>query len=110
MLQVDVPPTRADVIHAIDVAEDVAIAYGYNNIVKTIPKTNTIAAQFPINKLSDALRNEIASSGFCEVLTFSLCSRWEGNWLTPVPRISFHPLPLPQKDAFVCSESSHLRG
>ena len=75
MLDVSVPPTRADVIHAIDVAEDVAIAYGYNNIVKTIPKTNTIAAQFPINKLSDALRNEVASSGFCEVLTFSLCSR-----------------------------------
>jgi len=75
MLEVVIPPTRADVIHAIDVAEDVAIAFGYNNIVKTIPKTNTIAAQFPINKLSDALRNEIASSGFCEVLTFSLCSR-----------------------------------
>jgi len=74
-LDVTVPPTRADVIHAIDVAEDVAIAYGYNNIVKTIPKTNTIAAQFPVNKLSDALRNEVASSGFCEVLTFSLCSR-----------------------------------
>ena len=26
MLDVSVPPTRADVIHAIDVAEDVAIA------------------------------------------------------------------------------------
>jgi len=75
ILEVSIPPTRADVIHAIDVAEDVAIAFGYNNIVKTIPKTNTIAAQFPINKLSDALRNEVASSGFCEVLTFSLCSR-----------------------------------
>jgi len=75
LLDVSIPPTRADVIHAIDVAEDVAIAFGYNNIVKTIPKTNTIAAQFPINKLSDALRNEVASSGFCEVLTFSLCSR-----------------------------------
>lgn len=75
LLDVSIPPTRADVIHAIDVAEDVAIAYGYNNIVKTIPKTNTIASQFPINKLSDALRNEVASSGFSEVLTFSLCSR-----------------------------------
>lgn len=74
-LHVEVPPTRADVIHAIDVAEDVAIAYGYNNIVKTIPQTNTIAAQLPINKLSDALRNEVAASGFTEVLTFSLCSR-----------------------------------
>ena len=27
-----VPPTRADVIHACDVYEDIAIAFGYNNI------------------------------------------------------------------------------
>lgn len=44
-LEVCVPPTRHDVIHACDIFEDVAIAYGYNNIEKTLPKTNTIAQQ-----------------------------------------------------------------
>ena len=54
--------------------EDVAIAHGYNNIVERIPATNTIANQFPINKLTDLLRGEIAAAGFTEVLTFALVS------------------------------------
>ncbi|KAK0061476.1 phenylalanine--tRNA ligase beta subunit [Biomphalaria pfeifferi] len=55
--------------------EDVAIGYGFNNIVKTIPNTNCIAEQFPINKLSDLLRRDVAACGFTEVLTFALCSK-----------------------------------
>ena len=33
------------VIHACDIMEDVAIAYGYNNVEYTIPKTLTIGKQ-----------------------------------------------------------------
>lgn len=33
-IKVTVPPTRHDVIHACDIYEDVAIAYGYNNITR----------------------------------------------------------------------------
>ena len=36
-----------------DIAEDVAIAYGYNNIPRTIPATNTVGKQQPMNKISD---------------------------------------------------------
>nr|XP_022336972.1 phenylalanine--tRNA ligase beta subunit-like [Crassostrea virginica] len=74
-IMVEVPPTRHDVIHACDIVEDVAIAFGYNNITKTIPQTNCIGNQYSINKLSDLLRQEIAAAGFTEVLTFALCSR-----------------------------------
>lgn len=42
---VTIPPTRPDVIHKADVVEDVAIAHGYDNITKTLPKTNTTADQ-----------------------------------------------------------------
>ena len=52
-----------------------AIAYGYNNIVKTMPKSMTIATQQPMNKLTDLLRTSLSQSGFTEALTFSLCSR-----------------------------------
>nr|SVE75035.1 EOG090X03QT [Daphnia dolichocephala] len=74
-LMVAVPPTRHDIIHACDVYEDVAIAFGYNNIAKTLPTTNTIASQFPLNKLSDQLREQLAQASFTEALTFSLCSK-----------------------------------
>lgn len=74
-VKVTIPPTRHDVIHACDIYEDVAIAYGYNNIKRTIPKTSTIAQQFPINKLSDLLRYSIAEAGFTEAFTFALVSK-----------------------------------
>eukprot|EP00842_Homolaphlyctis_polyrhiza_P001494 jgi/Hompol1/2345/HPOL_002937-RA len=74
---VDVPPTRSDVLHACDVMEDAAIAYNFNKIPETHPKSNTIAVPFPINKLTDSLRKEVAFAGFTEVLTFTLCSHNE---------------------------------
>jgi len=74
-IEVTIPPTRHDILHPCDIYEDVAIAYGYNNIVKTIPSTLTIAQQLPVNKLTDQLREAVAQAGFTEALTFSLCSR-----------------------------------
>ncbi|XP_058812430.1 phenylalanine--tRNA ligase beta subunit [Topomyia yanbarensis] len=74
-LDVLIPPTRHDMLHACDIYEDVAIAYGYNRIPKTLPGTMQIARQYPINKLTEQLREQIAQAGFTEGLTFTLCSR-----------------------------------
>ncbi|PON36989.1 Phenylalanyl-tRNA synthetase, class IIc, beta subunit, archae/euk cytosolic [Parasponia andersonii] len=75
-IKVSVPPTRSDVLHPCDVMEDVAIAYGYNNI----PKRKLASLQpLPLNELSDLIRREIAMNGFTEVLTFILCS-WRENF------------------------------
>ncbi|PIN09287.1 Phenylalanyl-tRNA synthetase beta subunit [Handroanthus impetiginosus] len=68
---VSVPPTRSDVLHACDVAEDVAIAYGYNEIPKI--KVPSLKPQ-SLNQFSDLIRTEIAMVGFTEVLTWILCS------------------------------------
>uniref|UniRef100_T2M4A1 Phenylalanine--tRNA ligase beta subunit n=1 Tax=Hydra vulgaris TaxID=6087 RepID=T2M4A1_HYDVU len=70
-----IPPSRADIIHACDIYEDIAISYGYNNIRKRIPNTSTIGYQLPINKLCDLVKMEIALAGFTEGLTFCLCSK-----------------------------------
>ena len=74
MLRVEVGPARSDVLHQCDIAEDVAIAHGYNNIARTIPPVNTVGAQHPLNHFSDLVRNEMAMLGFSEVLTRILCS------------------------------------
>ncbi|XP_074047372.1 phenylalanine--tRNA ligase beta subunit isoform X2 [Macrotis lagotis] len=74
-IEIEIPPTRADIIHACDIVEDAAIAYGYNNIQMTIPKTYTIANQLPLNKLTELLRHDLAAAGFTEALTFALCSQ-----------------------------------
>eukprot|EP00578_Thalassiosira_sp_NH16_P018303 CAMPEP_0181093194 /NCGR_PEP_ID=MMETSP1071-20121207/9317_1 /TAXON_ID=35127 /ORGANISM="Thalassiosira sp., Strain NH16" /LENGTH=649 /DNA_ID=CAMNT_0023175415 /DNA_START=55 /DNA_END=2004 /DNA_ORIENTATION=+ len=74
LLEVTVPPTRSDILHAVDIAEDIGIAYGYNNIVKTVPKTCTVGREQPLNQLGDLLREEIGRAGYVEVLTHGLCS------------------------------------
>ena len=74
VLRVTVPPTRSDILHAVDIAEDIGIAYGYNNIVKRIPSTSTVGGEFQLNQFGDLLREEIGRAGYIEVLTHGLCS------------------------------------
>ncbi|XP_042382944.1 phenylalanine--tRNA ligase beta subunit, cytoplasmic-like isoform X2 [Zingiber officinale] len=74
---VSVPPTRSDILHARDVMEDVAIAYGYNNIPKSKPKCMTTGGRQPLNRFSDKVRAEVARAGYMEVLTWVLCSHEE---------------------------------
>jgi len=74
LVEASLPPTRTDVLHACDLIEDVAIAYGYNNLGRTMPKTLCAGRAHPLNKFTDLLRQEIAQHGYSECLTQSLCS------------------------------------
>lgn len=74
VLEVTVPPTRSDILHAVDIAEDIGIAYGYNKIVKRVPTTATVGGEQPLNILTDLLRDEVGRAGYIEVLTHGLCS------------------------------------
>ncbi|XP_064072554.1 phenylalanine--tRNA ligase beta subunit isoform X2 [Vanessa tameamea] len=74
-LRVRVPPTRHDVIHACDLYEDIAIAYGYNRIPRVAARGAAAGAQCALSKLSEQLRHECARAGYTEALTFTLCSR-----------------------------------
>lgn len=82
-VEIEIPPTRADVLHQCDIMEDVAIAYGFNNLPRSFPsKSGTIAQPLPINKLSDIVRMEAAMAGWSEVLPLILCSHDENfAWL-----------------------------
>ncbi|KAF7879385.1 hypothetical protein EAF04_000581 [Stromatinia cepivora] len=83
LLDVSIPPSRADVLHQCDIMEDVAIAYGFNNLPRTSPnKASTIAQPLPINKLGDIVRTETAMAGWSEVMPLILCSHDENfAWL-----------------------------
>ena len=73
-VKIEIPPTRADILHSCDVIEDIGIGYGFNNIERVFPENNTVGTYQPINKFSDLLREEIAQAGYIESLTFSLLS------------------------------------
>ncbi|CAL4910307.1 unnamed protein product [Urochloa decumbens] len=74
-VSVSVPPTRSDILHTCDLVEDVAIAYGYNNVPRSKPKCMT--GRQPLNRFSDKIRAEVARAGYMEVLTFMLSSHEE---------------------------------
>jgi phenylalanyl-tRNA synthetase beta chain len=59
-LEFEVPPTRADILHPCDVIEDIGIGYGFNNIERVYPPTNTVGSFQPNNKFADLLRGELA--------------------------------------------------
>ena len=73
-IEVSAPITRSDILHQCDIAEDLAIAYGYNNIPKVITPTNCYGRQQPYNKLADMFRHEMAMGGYVEFLTMALLS------------------------------------
>jgi phenylalanyl-tRNA synthetase beta chain len=83
ILEVAIPPTRADVLHQCDVMEDLAVCYGYNNLPRTAPsRSATVGAPLPVNKLSDIIRVEAAVAGWSEVMPLILCSHDENfAWL-----------------------------
>nr|KMM73241.1 phenylalanyl-tRNA synthetase beta chain [Coccidioides posadasii RMSCC 3488] len=83
LIDVEVPITRADVLHEADIMEDVAIAYGFNELPRSFPsKSGTIAQPLPVNKLTDIIRTEAAMAGWSEVMPLILCSHDENfAWL-----------------------------
>ncbi|KAG6525334.1 hypothetical protein ZIOFF_015290 [Zingiber officinale] len=49
---------------SLDASEDVAIAYGYNNIPKSKPKCMTTGGRQPLNRFSDKVRAEVGHHGY----------------------------------------------
>jgi len=86
LIDVEIPPTRADVLHQADIMEDVAISYGFNELPRSFPsKSGTIAQPLPVNKLTDIVRLEAAMAGWSEVLPLILCSHDENfAWLNRI--------------------------
>lgn len=73
-IDVTIPPTRHDILHECDVAEDVGLVHGFNNIERKLPEAHTVAQPFPLNKLTEQMRYGISAAGWTEVLNFALCS------------------------------------
>ena len=74
-LRVSVPRYRTDIMHPIDLVEDVAIAYGYDRFVPVIPDIASEAGEAPIEIFSRGLRNFLVGFGFQEVVTFMMTNR-----------------------------------
>jgi phenylalanyl-tRNA synthetase beta chain len=70
--QVIVPSYRTDIMHPIDIAEDIAVAYGYENFESQIPKISTIAREDPKEIFKKRIISHCIGFGFQETLSYHL--------------------------------------
>ena len=74
-LAVTIPCYRLDILHPNDVIEDIAIAYGLNQITPKWPSDLTIGGLSPLEDYSDRVRGLMVGFGFQEVLTFMMTNQ-----------------------------------
>ena len=71
-IEVSVPCYRADILHPVDLAEDVAIGYGYEKFGKRMPRALTYAVEDPLVAFANRVRPILVGLGYFEVATLSL--------------------------------------
>jgi phenylalanyl-tRNA synthetase beta chain len=74
-INVKVPSYRTDILHQMDLVEDIAIAYGYANFAPQMPKIATIGAKDPLEIYSDTCRELVLGLSFQEVMTLIMTNR-----------------------------------
>ncbi|RJQ17979.1 phenylalanine--tRNA ligase subunit beta [Candidatus Woesearchaeota archaeon] len=72
-----IPSYRADILHPIDLVEDIAIAYGYENIPEKIPHVATIGKEDAAAVYENKIRDVLTGYGLLEVKNFSLTNKKE---------------------------------
>jgi len=75
IIKVLIPSYRADIMHPIDLVEDVAIGYDYDNFEPEIPPISSEAGEDPLEVFSRGLRNFLVGLGLLEVVTFMMSNR-----------------------------------
>ncbi len=70
LIHVEVAAWRSDVLHEVDLVEDVAVGYGYDTFVTDMPTALTFGRTLPNQTLLEGLRCVMVGAGFNEVTTF----------------------------------------
>ncbi len=109
-LTVLVPCYRVDVMHQVDLIEDVAIAYGYNNITSQWRELPTTGKAKPDQYFINVARDLIAGLGYQEVLNTTLTNQdalFKKMNTEPAPHIE---LVNPKVNTMTCLRSWLLPG
>jgi phenylalanyl-tRNA synthetase beta chain len=70
--QVLIPAYRADILHEVDIAEDIAIAYGYERLKPEIPQVATIGSADRFLSFQNKIASLLTGLGLSEVLPYHL--------------------------------------
>lgn len=74
-IKVEIPPYRSDIWHDVDIADDIARAYGYNNIKPKIPEISSNGEHLSKSIKKEKITDNLVGMGFLELYTYMLTSR-----------------------------------
>lgn len=74
-----IPAWRTDILHEVDIIEDIAIAYGYDKLVPEIPKVATIGKESDKSKIKSAISEILIGLGLIEVSSYHLIKEDEAK-------------------------------
>src|SRR3989344_3844848 len=70
-----IPCYRGDILHQIDIVEDIAIAYGYENFSPLLPSVSTIGGEDAVSLFEQQLGYLLTGFGILEVCSYHLGSK-----------------------------------
>lgn len=70
-LEVEIPAYRTDILHEVDLMEDVAIGHGFDRFQDELPKRLTFGRSNALNQFTQALRHVVVGHGLQEVRTLT---------------------------------------
>jgi phenylalanyl-tRNA synthetase beta chain len=70
-----IPQYRTDILHWIDLAEEVALAYGYDNFIPELPKISTIGLESNQAKIKKTITEILSGLGLLECSSFHLSTK-----------------------------------
>jgi phenylalanyl-tRNA synthetase beta chain len=73
--EVEISPWRTDILHEVDLIEDIAIAYGYENFTPEIPSISTIGKEEPKEIIKRKISEILAGLNLIEVLNYHLTNK-----------------------------------
>ena len=75
--EVEIPPYRVDVLHPLDVVDDIGRAYGFNDLEPRYPDVSTVGGRHERSRLEDAARDALVGLGFEDLLNFHMINAEE---------------------------------
>ncbi|MFD1598357.1 phenylalanine--tRNA ligase beta subunit-related protein [Halobellus rarus] len=75
--EVSIPPYRTDVLHPLDLVDDVGRAYGFDELEPRYPDVGTVGGRHERSRLEAATRNALTGLGFEDLLNFHMTSQAE---------------------------------
>jgi phenylalanyl-tRNA synthetase beta chain len=72
---IEIAPWRIDILHEVDLIEDVAIAYGYDNFVPEIPEISTIGQEDPSETTKRKISEILSGLNMIEISNYHLTNQ-----------------------------------